>query len=308
MRLGFVGELAYELHFPASHSDHLWNAILEAGAEWDIRPFGLMAQRLLRLEKGHIIVSQDTDFETTPWKIGMQLGREARQARLRRQGRPAARPAARRPRAARAVDAAEGHRVPARGLDGDGRRASSPAASRRPGTPRRSATRSGSPGCTAPTPPPARGSSSAARPAPSSAATPSTTRRERSSVPDLFTVHDAAKVRCFAPAEALDALATPAGALRGRIAPNEVVFVAAPGRADAAARRARGRARSARQRAPSSSTTPTAGRSSRSAGEGADDVFAPGLDDRRCPSRRPSSWAASATSPRRRSVAATGST
>jgi hypothetical protein len=49
-------------------------------------------------------------------------------------------------------------------------------------------------------------------------------------VPDLFTVHDAAKVRCFAPPEALDALVTPAGALRGRIAPNEVVFVAAPGR------------------------------------------------------------------------------
>jgi sarcosine oxidase subunit alpha len=72
MRLGFVGELAYELHFPASQSDHLWKAILEAGREWDIRPFGLMAQRLLRLEKGHIIVSQDTDFETTPWKIGMQ--------------------------------------------------------------------------------------------------------------------------------------------------------------------------------------------------------------------------------------------
>jgi hypothetical protein len=50
-------------------------------------------------------------------------------------------------------------------------------------------------------------------------------------VPDLFTVHDAAKVRCFAPPEAIDALPTPAGALRGRIAPNEVVFVAAPGRA-----------------------------------------------------------------------------
>jgi sarcosine oxidase subunit alpha len=72
MRLGFVGELAYELHFPAAQSEHLWNAIMEAGREWDIRPFGLMAQRLLRLEKGHIIVSQDTDFETTPWKIGMQ--------------------------------------------------------------------------------------------------------------------------------------------------------------------------------------------------------------------------------------------
>jgi sarcosine oxidase subunit alpha len=71
MRLGFVGELAYELHFPASRSEELWDRILDAGREWDIRPFGLQAQRLLRLEKGHIIVSQDTDFETTPWKVGM---------------------------------------------------------------------------------------------------------------------------------------------------------------------------------------------------------------------------------------------
>jgi len=52
-------------------------------------------------------------------------------------------------------------------------------------------------------------------------------------VPDLFTVHDAAKVRCFAPPAALDGLATPAGTLRGRIAPNEVVFVGAPGTAGA---------------------------------------------------------------------------
>ncbi len=52
-------------------------------------------------------------------------------------------------------------------------------------------------------------------------------------MPDLFTVHDAAKVRCFAPPAAIDALATPAGALRGRIAPNEVVFVGEPGTAAA---------------------------------------------------------------------------
>ena len=71
IRLGFVGELAYELHFPAAHATELWDKILEAGKEWDIRPFGLDAQRLLRLEKGHIIISQDTDFETTPWKVHM---------------------------------------------------------------------------------------------------------------------------------------------------------------------------------------------------------------------------------------------
>ncbi len=72
IRLGFVGELAYELHFPAANAVEMWDAILEAGKEWDIRPFGLDAQRLLRLEKGHIIISQDTDFETNPWKVSME--------------------------------------------------------------------------------------------------------------------------------------------------------------------------------------------------------------------------------------------
>ena len=52
-------------------------------------------------------------------------------------------------------------------------------------------------------------------------------------MPDLFTVHDAAKVRCFAPPAALDALVAPPGTLRGRIAPNEVVFVGEPGTAAA---------------------------------------------------------------------------
>jgi hypothetical protein len=50
-------------------------------------------------------------------------------------------------------------------------------------------------------------------------------------VPSLFTCHAAAKVRCFAPPEAIEKLATPSGTLRGRIAPNEVVFVGAPGTA-----------------------------------------------------------------------------
>ncbi len=72
MRLGFVGELAYELHHPSSRSVELWDRLMDAGREFGIRPFGVEAQRLLRLEKGHIIVSQDTDFETTPWKVGME--------------------------------------------------------------------------------------------------------------------------------------------------------------------------------------------------------------------------------------------
>ena len=57
---------------PRRAPTELWDALLEAGAADGITPFGIQAQRLLRLEKGHIIVSQDTDFETTPWHLGME--------------------------------------------------------------------------------------------------------------------------------------------------------------------------------------------------------------------------------------------
>ena len=71
LRVGFVGELGYELHVPASQGEALWDALLEAGRAHGIRPFGVEAQRLLRLEKGHIIIGQDTDGLTTPHEADM---------------------------------------------------------------------------------------------------------------------------------------------------------------------------------------------------------------------------------------------
>jgi sarcosine oxidase subunit alpha len=71
MRIGFVGELGYEIHFPAAYGEDMWDAILAAGASEGIRPFGLEPQRILRLEKQHIIVGQDTDSESTPLGAGM---------------------------------------------------------------------------------------------------------------------------------------------------------------------------------------------------------------------------------------------
>lgn len=68
MRVGFVGEMGYELHLRADHAGRLWDALLDAGREFAIRPFGVEAQRLLRLEKAHIIVGQDTDGLTTPFE------------------------------------------------------------------------------------------------------------------------------------------------------------------------------------------------------------------------------------------------
>jgi len=66
IRIGFVGEAGWELHFPSEHGEYLWKSIMEAGREFEISPFGLEAQRILRLEKGHLIVGQDTDANSNP--------------------------------------------------------------------------------------------------------------------------------------------------------------------------------------------------------------------------------------------------
>ncbi|MEH6499024.1 MAG: 2Fe-2S iron-sulfur cluster-binding protein [Pseudoalteromonas distincta] len=71
MRVGFVGELGYEIHVPARYGEHLWDALMLAGEVDGIKPFGVEAQRLLRLEKGHVIIGQDTDGMTHPLEIGM---------------------------------------------------------------------------------------------------------------------------------------------------------------------------------------------------------------------------------------------
>jgi sarcosine oxidase subunit alpha len=78
IRLGFVGELSFELHHESNRSVELWDALLEAGASLGARPHGLDALRLLRLEKGHIMVGQDTDFDATPAKLNMSwaVGRD----------------------------------------------------------------------------------------------------------------------------------------------------------------------------------------------------------------------------------------
>ncbi|MCQ4319597.1 FAD-dependent oxidoreductase [Stutzerimonas stutzeri] len=71
LRVGFVGELGYEIHIPARYGEALWDALMQAGRALDIRPFGVESQRLLRLEKGHVIIGQDTDGMTHPAEIDM---------------------------------------------------------------------------------------------------------------------------------------------------------------------------------------------------------------------------------------------
>ena len=70
-RIGFTGELSYELHVPASYGLHVWETLLEHGKDLGAAAFGVEAQRILRLEKGHFIVGQDTDGLTRGFSAGL---------------------------------------------------------------------------------------------------------------------------------------------------------------------------------------------------------------------------------------------
>ncbi len=71
LRIGFTGELGYEIHVPSAFGQYVWDRIMDAGKDLGIQPFGLEAQRILRLEKQHILVGQDTDALSDPYGVGM---------------------------------------------------------------------------------------------------------------------------------------------------------------------------------------------------------------------------------------------
>lgn len=71
LRVGFVSELGYEVHVPVDGALVVWDALVEAGKDHRIRPFGVEAQRLLRLEMGHIIIGRDTDALTQPYEVNL---------------------------------------------------------------------------------------------------------------------------------------------------------------------------------------------------------------------------------------------
>ncbi|MEX3931957.1 sarcosine oxidase subunit alpha family protein [Paraburkholderia phymatum] len=71
MRISFSGELAYEVNVPANMGRAVWEALMAAGAEFNITPYGTETMHVLRAEKGYIIVGQDTDGSITPHDLGM---------------------------------------------------------------------------------------------------------------------------------------------------------------------------------------------------------------------------------------------
>ena len=70
-RVSFTGELGFEVNVPSAFGRGVWEAIMAAGAEHDITPYGTETMHILRAEKGYIIVGQDTDGTVTPFDAGL---------------------------------------------------------------------------------------------------------------------------------------------------------------------------------------------------------------------------------------------
>ena len=70
-RISFSGELSYEINVPAQYALSVWEAVMDAGAEFGITPYGTETMHILRAEKGFIIVGQETDGSVTPVDLGM---------------------------------------------------------------------------------------------------------------------------------------------------------------------------------------------------------------------------------------------
>ena len=69
LRAGFVSSLGFEIHVPYRVGAPAVGRVDERAR--GVRAFGVEAQRVLRLEKGHAIVAQDTDNLTNPFEAGL---------------------------------------------------------------------------------------------------------------------------------------------------------------------------------------------------------------------------------------------
>ncbi|MDB5019397.1 MAG: glycine cleavage system protein [Pedobacter sp.] len=68
---GYTGAGGFEIYFDNEHAEKIWDAIFEAGKEFNIKPIGLGARDTLRLEMGFCLYGNDIDDTTSPIEAGL---------------------------------------------------------------------------------------------------------------------------------------------------------------------------------------------------------------------------------------------
>jgi aminomethyltransferase len=68
---GYTGSGGFEIYCKNTEVAHIWSKVLEAGADWGIKPIGLAARDTLRLEMGYCLYGNDIDDTTSPLEAGL---------------------------------------------------------------------------------------------------------------------------------------------------------------------------------------------------------------------------------------------
>jgi len=71
MRVNFVGELGWELHHPIEMQNTIFDLVMAAGAEFDIKPFGIRAMDSMRLEKSYRLIPRELSIEYAALESGL---------------------------------------------------------------------------------------------------------------------------------------------------------------------------------------------------------------------------------------------
>ncbi len=87
LRVNFVGELGWELHHPIEQQNTIFDLLMEAGAEYGIKPFGIRAMTAMAIEKSYRLIPRELSIEYNAYESGLDrfvkpnkgefIGREA---------------------------------------------------------------------------------------------------------------------------------------------------------------------------------------------------------------------------------------
>ena len=71
LRVNFIGELGWEIHHPIEIQNYIFDRLMEAGAEFNIKPFGIRAMTSMALEKSYKLIPRELSIEYSAFESGL---------------------------------------------------------------------------------------------------------------------------------------------------------------------------------------------------------------------------------------------
>jgi dimethylglycine dehydrogenase len=72
LRVNFVGELGWELHHGLEYQNHIFDALMVAGQDLGLKPFGIRAMDSLRIEKSYRLIGTELSIEYAAYESGLE--------------------------------------------------------------------------------------------------------------------------------------------------------------------------------------------------------------------------------------------